>query len=715
MKILTLNNSLAIMKQIFSILGAILLVVGCAKQEIKPAEEPQNVSSGKGGVSFVAGFETKVTTDAGVSTWNAGDNISVFSVANGADAGASVGTNLAYTTFNEGANASFTAVDGEVPASDKYYAYYPASPKYPSKLNAATDIGFAGVAANADVVDYRFMPVTVNSGATFVFDPSSGDSRSTNTSPVFYASANAPAHEEDPVALTFHPVLPLLELDLYGRGTLKQVVVAFSDPSTDVFAQNNWLSAKGVLDLSTGVMTVTNQSASAYYKLIVTLKEEDRDYIELREHEPMKVKLVVGHFNVTKGLTLTFTDKDGKTFSKNIWTDKTVSSYSSDGKVKHIRQGINVPYLTLSPDTVEEFPAEGGTSATVIINTNSVWGLKSKPEWVSVNLPGGTDGDRLTFTAEANSGSARSGLVVFETPEGCECSIAISQAAFQAASADYYSVNMADIDFSASYIYDVKNANDVLIARITKEYLGATKDVQIVAAYKTPSGTPDYTAGLVIDNGGSVNAFTLDPDAVTYTAGSSSAISTIWVKNDGSEILTAQPSGSVSAAAVSPYVLISPSGESNAIVKVGSQIWVTDGYKSTKSTAGSTYTIMTDTFGTKTTPAVIVNGGKYLFNAYAASADDFAPEGWSLPSETQWVNGFCAFVGTYSNVEKSYLFDRTTWKLNGTALADLTYYNTWSNTANGTKWYMLMWKNGASPVKNGQNMTAMFEVRLIKK
>ncbi len=710
-----MNNILAIMKKYFSILGALLLMAGCAKQEVNPAETPENPTPGKGGITFVAGFDTKVTTDAGVSTWNAEDNISVFSVANGADAGASVGTNLAYITFDEGARASFTAVDGEVPASDKYYAYYPASPKYPSKLNAATDIGFAGVAANADVVDYRFMPVTVNSGATFVFDPSSGDSHSTNTSPVFYASANAPAHEEDPVALTFHPVLPLLELDLYGRGTLKQVVVAFSDPSTDVFAQNNWLSAKGVLDLSTGVMTVTNQSATAYYKLNVTLKEEDRDYIELRENEPMKLKLVVGHFNVTKGLTLTFTDKDGKTFSKNIWTDKTVSSYSSDGKVKHIRQGIHVPYLTLTPDTVEELPAEGGTSAPVLVNTNSVWGLKSKPEWVSVNLPGGTDGDRLTFTAEANSGSARSGLVVFETPEGCECSIVISQAAFQAASADYYSVDMAEIDFSASFIYDVKNADDALIARITKEYLGATQDAQIVAAYKAPSGTPDYTAGLVIGNGGSVNAFTLDPDAVTYTAGSSSAISTVWVKNDGTEILTTQPSGSISAAAVSPYVLISPSGESNAIVKVGSQIWVTGGYKSTKSTAGSTYTIMTDTFGTKTTPAVIVNDGKYLFNAYAASAADFAPEGWSLPSETQWVNGFCAFVGTYSNVTKSYLFDRTTWKLNGTALADLTYYNTWSDTAvSSTKWYMLMWKNGASPVKNGQNMTAMFEVRLIK-
>ena len=69
-----MNNTLAIMKKYYSILGALLLMAGCAKQEVNPAETPENPTPGKGGVTFVAGFNTKVATDAGVSTWRAEDN-----------------------------------------------------------------------------------------------------------------------------------------------------------------------------------------------------------------------------------------------------------------------------------------------------------------------------------------------------------------------------------------------------------------------------------------------------------------------------------------------------------------------------------------------------------------------------------------------------------------------------------------------------------------
>ncbi|MCR5019071.1 MAG: hypothetical protein K6A64_09775 [Bacteroidales bacterium] len=701
------------MKKYLSILGAILMIAGCAKQEIKPVEEQvQDNTPEKGEVSFVAGF-TKVTTDAGDNSWDSGDQISVFSVANSAAAGVSVSTNLAYETASGGASAVFNAAGDKVTASDKYYAYYPYQAAYAAKLNKNDDIGFTGAAANADVTDYRFFPVNINSGATFIFDPTTGESYSNNTFQFFYASADAPANDSDPVTLHFKPVLPLLEFDLYGYGTIKQVVVAFKEPATDVFAQNNWLSAKGVIDASTGVMTVTNQSASAYYKLNVTLKEDSKDYIELRGTEPMKMKLTVGHFNVTKGLSLTFTDKDGNSFTKNIWTDKTVSSVTDAGAVKHIRQGINVPYVKASVSSVDEFPAEGGAAAAFTILANSDWTVESKPDWISLSTSSGTGGESVTLTAEANSGAARSGAVVFKTTEGAKYSVAVSQAKFVAAAAAYYSVDVTAIDFATSYIYDVKNSSDELIARITKEYLGADKDVQVNVAYPAPSGTPTYTNGLVLDNGGSVNAYTLTPTAVSYTAGSSSALSTIWVKADGSAIYTATPSGTIAAASVSPYTLTSPSGEINAIVKVGSKIWVTKGYKSTKLANGNDLTVLTSGFSAQSSPAVIISSdGKWLFNGHAIK-ENFAPSGWKLPEEGDWTD-FCTFVGSYANVTKSYLFDRTTWKLNGTALADLGYYNTWSDTANGTKWYMLMWKNGASPTKNGQAMTAMFEVRLIK-
>ena len=409
------------MKKYYTILSAVLIIAGCAKQEVKPAEAPEE------GVTFVSVF-TKVSTDEGVNSWESGDKISVFSVAEGAVAGTAVSANLGYETISIGPSASFIAMSRQATASDKYYALYPYQPVYASELNADSEIGFAGATANSDVTDYRFMPVMVNSGARFIFDPESGESYSDNATSFFYASGVAPANKEDPVALSFKPVLPLLEFDLYGYGFIKQVELAFTDPSTDVFAQDNWLTAKGVIDLSTGVMTVTNQSAGDYYKLNVTVKEEDKDYIDLLGDRPMKMKLTVGHFNVTKGLTLTFTDKDGNSFTKNIWTDKTVCSVTSDGIVKHIRQGINVPYVTVTPNAVEEFAAEGGTSAPVTVNTNSSWGIKSCPDWISLSIDCGTGGDQVSFTADDNTGAARSGVVVLQTDEGAVCSIAVSQA-----------------------------------------------------------------------------------------------------------------------------------------------------------------------------------------------------------------------------------------------------------------------------------------------
>lgn len=715
-----------IMKKYFSILSAVLLLAGCAK-EVAPVAEPEDNTPNNGEVTFVAGF-TKVSTDNGVNSWESGDKISVFSVANGADAGVSVGANLGYETISIGPSASFIPIGESVPASDKYYAFSPYLTKYASKLNAAESIGFAGAAANTDVTDYRYMPVMINSGATFIFDPESGDSYSNDTKPFFYASGVAPANEGDPVALSFKPVLPLLEFDLYGYGSIKQVVVAFTDPATDVFAQNNWLTAKGVIDLSTGVMTVTNQSASAYFKLNVTVKEEEKTYIDLLGDRPMKMKLVVGHFNVTKGLSLTFTDKDDNSFTKNIWADKTVCSVTPDGKVKHIRQGINVPYVMTTPSTVEEFAAEGGTSAPVTVNTNSVWGVKSCPDWISLSIDCGTGGDQLAFTAAANTGAARSDVVVLQTDEGAVCSIAVSQAKFQAAEADYYSVGVSAIDFSASYIYDVKNASDELIARITREFLGATQNVRVSVAYPAPSGTPNYKAGLVIDNGGSVDAWTMDPAAVSYTSGSSAALQTIWVKNDGSEILTTQPSGSISAASVSPYVLISPSEISHALVKIGSWIWTAEGYKTTKFNDGTDINnILGPTGALQSTAAVYVctisDEAVYLYNSYAVNNTKFAPAGgWALIKDTNdWkttLNTFLGGTASYDNMgtNKAQLFSRNCYKKpDATAPQDLGYYNTWTGTKSGSQWAMIYCSSNTVCKASAQDKNKNFEVRLVLK
>ena len=705
-----------IMKKYFSILCATLLLGACAKELAKDAQiEPV----ANNGVRFAAAF-TKVSTDEGVNSWDANDELSIVSVVNGADPGVSAGTNLEYKTSEGGASVTFLPVGDAAPAGDKYYAYYKYAPTYPSAYNADSEIGFPGAAASAAVTDYRYVPVFINSGATVNFDTETGIAKCTNSYPSFYAVGVPPANEEDPVQLQFKPILPLLEFDLYGYGEYKSVVLTFTDKTTDAFAQKNWLSAKGVFNLATGEYRVTNYSNSAYHKLTVTLTEGSNPYVTLQGDKPMKFIVPVGFFNVTKGLTLTFTTKDGATIVKNIWANKIVCSYNSDYSPKHLRQGIKFAYVNASVASVAEFPTEGGTADAFTVTTNASWELKSKPEWISVSPTSGAEGaTSVVLTASANDGAYREGNVVFAVPDGPECSVAVSQAKFEVPSAGFYNVNLSAIDFSDSFIYDVRNADDKLIARITREYLGSTEDVQVCVAYPAPSETPDYTDGLCLDNGGSVNAWTMTAASVVYTPGESSALTSLWVSNDGSQILTSEPAESVSPASVSPYRLASPTGQQHALVKIGSQIWTAEGYKTTKLANGTDIAQQTTApYATSSNPSVIISDDKYLYNAHAVKAN-FAPAGWALPSVSQWSTDLASFLGSttmYANLSmsKAQLYSRNTWKLNGTAIADLGYYNDWSNAASSSKWTMLMVKPDTAPTTSAQNMTAMFEVRLIK-
>ena len=119
-----------IMKKIFAICGSALMMFACTKNMI----EVQGPDAASSELTFVASMEapqSKVATSQGKSTWEAGDKISVFSVAADADAGVSVSTNVVYKTMEGGASVEFVADGADVTASDKYYACFPDKPAYP--------------------------------------------------------------------------------------------------------------------------------------------------------------------------------------------------------------------------------------------------------------------------------------------------------------------------------------------------------------------------------------------------------------------------------------------------------------------------------------------------------------------------------------------------------------------------------------------------------
>lgn len=648
------------MKKIFAIFGAATMLFACTKE----MNDAPSFADGNG-LKIKASIEvpTKVATTQGKNAWEAGDNILLYSAAAGADAGVSLGGTLVYTTPTGGATAEFAPVGEATPSGDKYYAYHPAYNKYPSKLNANDAIGFAAVAANDPVTDYRFVPVTVNTGITFEYDPTSGIAKSTNSYPVFYASADAPKEVGQAVDLTFKPVLPVIELGLKGYGTVASVVIAYADKTTDALdnASNKWLTGKGVIDLSTGVLTTTNTDPKGgYSKLTATLTTKgDQKYVELNPETPIYFQMPVGRFEVTKGLTLTITDKDGEVTTKTIWADRKVSGMSENGKCKFISQVIN---------------------------------LGSAP----------------------------------------------------VQNADYYEVPMGSIDWTKSYVHHVKDANDNTIAVVTKEFFGATVNKQGVVAYPAPSNVADYTAGKVMQvtldgdaapsgnvHGGSLSAWTTEAAEVAYTAGTSAAVETLYVKGDGSEISFEAPSAGAVTGKVEPYILTSTSGQDHPLVKIGNRFWTACGYKTTKMVSGRDITQMAagDAAPTGYAHGFYIDEEKdvWLYNAIPLSfsnndasvyTNKIAPEGWTLPSEEDWKTDLANYLGgksSYDNMPKALLFTRHTYKYAGSAMSQLAYYNTWSCTTTGAnkKVYMLMCKSGAAPTTNAQPLTAMFELRLV--
>ena len=661
------------MKKIFAICSTALMMFACAK------EMPQNPVSPSvsDGLKFMATVEpaSKVLTSQGKSSWEEGDEISLFSVAADAAAGVAEGVNVIYRAASAGVTTEFVQEDKLVGRSDKYYAFFPASPSYVS-LKANESIEFDGASAGDPVTDYRFMPVAINSGnataagVECTYDAETGKV-STNQTPYFYASAVAPSEEGEPVNLVFKPILPVIEFGLKGKGTVKNMVVEYADKSVDSYDQgaDKWLSAKGVFDISTGVLTTTNLSTSAYHRIYVDLKSTDSDYIQLNNETPIYFQLVVGRFEITKGLKLTFTDKDGNVFEKTIWTDKTYKGMSDTGNPKFISQVVNVPYKEVEDDQ-EDADVEYNPASYYEVDMTTI-------DWTKSYVYNVTAGGKVMavitkefFGADVN----KQGVVAYKAPSG---------------TADYTDGNVLQVTLDGDAV---------------------------------PTGNV---------HGGTLSAWTTTASNVVYTAGESAPITKIYVKGDGSEILFTAPETEVMTAKRVPYTLTSTSGEVHPLVKIGNRFWTACGYKTTKQIDGTVITQKNASDGvTATATRMVISDDKWLYNAISLGftnetapkfENKIAPSGWTLPTTADWATDLVDFLGgttvlAHANMIKSLLFSRTTYNVKNNALNSLGYYNTWSceGTGSGSKaWMLMLQSDPTKKATSSQSLSAMFELRLV--
>lgn len=698
------------MKKTLFFLSAALVLASCApdtNDNLKP-EIPE------GDLVFAAsiaeGDDGRVSVTDGVSTWKAEDQIGVFSL----DAeGAVLSTNVPYTTAVGGSTVTFEADETHVTKGATYYAMSPYFEGHPNKLNATGDLA-TEIAQGDAISDYKFAPWAANS--VQIFTPTEDGLTTSNNPYYLYGSGVAPT-EGNKVQMTFHHVLPILEIGLLGVDEVKQIRLQTATKS-DGYAQaeNKFLNAKGFVNLATGEITTSNISSTGHR---VDGKFKDDATVQLTTTTPLRLKFVVGRFVCNDGLNVTITLADGSTITKKIWEGKTVAMYDAEKGNKHIYQPIVVPYVTATAPA--EFAVEGG-AATITPESSSAWTVTDKPEWISVSPASGAAGESFVATAEASTAAARTGNIVVTNEDGVSVSIPVSQAEYVAVAADYYSVVVANIDWDSSYVHHVKNAESQTIATITKEYLGATQNKQVIVVYK---GT-NLASGQTLD-GGSVSVPDMDPANVAYTAGSGTDAAVVYIKNDGSEVSFIEQAGA-STATIAPYVLTS-NIKSHATVKIGSKIWLAEDFCTTKYVNGADITSAVANDAWTTTDArVFINGDKYLYNGftigYAASGDcddsNFAPAGWKLIVADEWttLGGFVNNVVETLNGDA--LFGATSLlkaaassgKVKFSALA---YTNTWGGGAStSSKAPMLLFKSGAAATTSNQGIVTGFSVRLVQ-
>lgn len=216
-------------------------------------------------------------------------------------------------------------------------------------------------------------------------------------------------------------------------------------------------------------------------------------------------------------------------------------------------------------------------------------------------------------------------------------------------------------DFTASNIQRVIYEG-TQVAEICLEYIN-TVDAQRTVIYPMGSdGKADLTKGIDATTGGTV-VWNLTANTCTYTAGSG-ALTKVYYDSESGTLTTTAASDAV-AATVEPDLLVDVRGsetETYKITKIGTQYWMAESLRTefyTDGTAISTEWSNADGayiyLGNERASYRTLYGTLYSGRTVMQSADNLAPEGWTLPE------------GADITALRTYLGDTPATKLKGTS------------------------------------------------
>lgn len=277
-------------------MASVLLLAGCAKEIMAPKPSGELIEGANGLViTAVCGDGTKTNINNGISTWEAGDRITVVYD----------GKAYSYVTTQAGATASFASTDGikDYDASKPLLAYYPET----------TIDGIVTVEAERPV--------------TFLGE---GQTNAAKAPLVGVTSSNVP--EDGSLPVTFSNICSVMELRI-DAGTLTSPAKSLTLEPAEGTEFSGYISFKGTVDPAS-LAIMTSESAQSI-KLVLP---EGTDLTKAQT-----IKFPVGRFSSSKGLKTTLETADGKTYQKDIYKSGIVT-YTENGGRFGLRHLVKAMY-----------------------------------------------------------------------------------------------------------------------------------------------------------------------------------------------------------------------------------------------------------------------------------------------------------------------------------------------------------------------------------
>lgn len=205
---------------------------------------------------------------------------------------------------------------------------------------------------------------------------------------------------------------------------------------------------------------------------------------------------------------------------------------------------------------------------------------------------------------------------------------------------DNKSINIADLNFEKTGIYNLVTSENTIIGEICKEYLlNDDIDTQAIVIYPENNKEEGTVLQLLGENGnlhgGSVS-WNKANNSFTYTAGDKVPIEEIYVDESGNIIF--EKNENMQQIQITEHVLTDIRGNETVIypiVKIGTQYWMRENLNTTKYNDATSIPNNTASLA-KTTAGYYLNESRRFYNQAIITTGKIAPLGWKIPDNTEW-------------------------------------------------------------------------------